>query len=331
MLAHMKRRVVIALAFLAAFMANTVAHARCLPAPPPDILPESENAEPALAAGPIGNDRIGRMVAPVMVNGRGPYRFIIDTGANRSVVSEQLATQLGLQPVGEGTVHTVHGATQAQIVSVDSLTYGDLELPGSQLPMLQGAVLAGEHGLLGVDGMAGRRLLLDFENRCIEISPARRSAPLRGIWTGIRGELRFGHLVVVRGRVDGLRVNVIIDSGSNTSLANRAMHRMMDERVRYDRNAASTDFARIYSAGDAIVLDTAIVLPRLEVADLTVTDMILYVGDFHIFQLWGLIDEPTVLIGMDVLANARGMAIDYDRGMVYFRLRDRRTGSNIRY
>jgi hypothetical protein len=44
-----------------------------------------------------------------------------------------------------------------------------------------------------------------------------------------------------------------------------------------------------------------------------------YVGDFHIFDLWGLRDEPTLLIGMDVLARSREMAIDYQHGVVHFR------------
>jgi len=48
-----------------------------------------------------------------------------------------------------------------------------------------------------------------------------------------------------------------------------------------------------------------------------------YIGDYHIFDFWGLQDEPTVLIGMDVLARSREMAIDYEKGVVYFRERPR--------
>ena len=48
-----------------------------------------------------------------------------------------------------------------------------------------------------------------------------------------------------------------------------------------------------------------------------------YIGDFHIFDFWGLQDEPTMLIGMDVLARSREMAIDYEQGVVYFRKRPR--------
>lgn len=298
--------------------------AQCLSAP---ALEEARADGPA-AAGRTGSDRLGRVVAPVHVNGRGPYRFIVDTGANRSVVSRALAERLGLATIGEGAVHSVHGVTQAPLVSLDSLTYNDLTMPSAEVPMLNSAMLAGEQGLLGVDGMQGRRLRLDFDARCIEIVPARRAPTLGRGWTRLRGELRFGHLVVVPGRVDGVRVNVLLDTGSNVSLANRALHNALAERVRYARTAEG--YARAYTAGDPVVLETAIIAPNLDVGELRITDMLMFVGDFHVFSLWGLDAEPTVLVGMDVLSQARGLAIDYERGSVYFRLRTRgRVGARL--
>ena len=297
--------------------------AQCLSAP--DI--EEVRAQGgAAAAGATSNDRIGRVVAPVWVNGQGPYRCIVDTGANRSVVSQRLAERLGLEQVGEGLVHSVHGATLAPLVAVDGLAYGDFPMPADAVTMLQGSMLAGEHGLLGVDGMQGRRLRLDFDDNCIEILPARSAPALRRGWTRLRGELRFGNLVVVRGRIDHLRVNVLVDTGSNISLANRALHEALAERSRYSRDAEGV--ARAYTAGDPVVLDSAIVLPELDIGALN--DMLLYVGDFHVFSLWGLDEEPTVLVGMDVLSKARALAIDYERAIVYFRLSNRnRVGARL--
>lgn len=296
----------------------TQAAAQCLT---PPALEEISATEGVAVAGATHTDRMGRVVAPVMVNGQGPYRFIVDTGANRSVVSTGLAERLGLPTVGQGTVHSVHGATSADLVAVESLRYSNLEVPGNQMPMLQGAMLAGEQGLLGVDGMQGRRLRLDFDEGCIEIVPSNRARPLGRGWTRLRGELRFGNLVVVQGRIDSLRVNVLIDTGSNVSLANSALHRALLDRVRHARTAEG--FSQAYTAGDPVVLDTAIVVPELDIGELNMTDMLLFVGDFHVFSLWGLDEEPTVLVGMDVLSQARAMAIDYQRATVYFRLSNR--------
>lgn len=300
----------------ALFASAGAAAAQCVAPPPPDPAAAQE-----AAAGASGFDDLGRVVAPVMVNGQGPFRFIVDTGANRSALSEGLARRLNLTPSGEGAVHSVHEVVTAPLVRVDSLRYGPLSMPSQEMPMLEGAMLAGEHGLLGVDGMAGRRLRMDFTRRCIEIVPARGAQTLGRGWTRLRGELRFGNLVVVRGVVQGMRVNVLIDTGSNVSLANRALHQALAARTRYARDAEG--FGRAFTAGDPVVLDTALVLPALAVGELRMSNLLLFVGDYHIFSLWGLDAEPTVLVGMDVVGRAGGLAIDYHNANVYLRL-DRR-------
>ncbi|MBN8607341.1 MAG: aspartyl protease family protein [Caulobacterales bacterium] len=290
------------------------ARAECIDAP--DLAAYQTALPQDFAYGATRSDRLGRVVAPVSVNGQGPFRFIVDTGANRSVVSQALAEQLGLPFNGSGEVHSVHGVTVAPLVEVGSLQYGQLSLGTAAMPMLQGAVLAGEHGLLGVDGMRGRRLRMDFERHCIEIIPSREARRLRG-WARLNGEMRFGHLVVVRGSINGIRTHLLVDTGSDTSLANEALRDAVNLRVR--RNRARVHFA---STSEPIVLDRSIFLPRMRMGELEVRNVTAYVGDFHIFRIWDLTDEPTLLIGMDVLSQSRGLAIDYERGAVYLHIRD---------
>jgi hypothetical protein len=93
--------------------------------------------------------------------------------------------------------------------------------------------------------------------------------------------------------------------------------------ARVRRLSLVADAARAYTAGEPIVLDTAIAVPRLDLNELSVNDMVLFVGDFHVFSLWGMTEEPTLLIGMDVLSTTRGVAIDFERGAVHFRLHER--------
>lgn len=311
------RRLAVIAALAAVFgYAAQAAAAQCLDAPD---LAAYQTATPAdFAAGPTRTDRLGRVVAPVSINGRGPFRFIVDTGANRSVLSDDLAAHLGLTAQGTGEVHSVHGVSTAPLVNVDQLQYGDVSLQAESLPMLSGRVLAGEQGLLGVDGMRGRRLRVDFERNCIEISLSSEARRLRG-WTSIRGEMRFGHLVVIRGSINGIRVNLLLDTGSDSSLANFALRDAMNARLRRRERVEQTI---AYTAGQTVILENAMIIPRMMMAELEVRNIVAYVGDFHIFRLWGLTDEPTLLLGMDVLSQARGIAIDYQRGVVYFRIHD---------
>lgn len=273
----------------------------------------------ASVAGTTRRDGAGRAVALISINGQGPFRFIIDTGANRSVLSESLAKQLGLAHSGVGLVHSVDGAELAMMVNVDSLAFGDLQLSSGDIPVLDGPMLDGEHGLLGVDGMAGRLLHVDFTKQCVEIYEKAGLLPLRD-WLSVPARMRFGSLLLVQGEIMGVRVNVLIDTGSNISLANERFRdalRDVGARTIIYRDGHAFTFGR------PIVLSQKVWTPRLHLGRTVVDSVNAYIGNFHVFDYWGLQDEPTLLIGMDVLARSQEMAIDYERGVVHFRKRPR--------
>ena len=50
--------------------------------------------EPRFVA-PTRHDRIGRIWAPVHINGQGPFRLVLDTGASHSALTPRLAETLG--------------------------------------------------------------------------------------------------------------------------------------------------------------------------------------------------------------------------------------------
>jgi predicted aspartyl protease len=268
-------------------------------------------------AGTTTRDAAGRAVAPIHINGQGPFRFIIDTGANRSVLSQSLATRLGLAPSGEGVVHSIDGAQPAMLVNVESLSFGALHLSRGDTPVLDGPMLGSEHGLLGVDGMAGRLLHVDFTKHCVEIYESAAQMPTKG-WHRVPAHMRFGSLVMVAGEIMGVRVKVLIDTGSDISLANQkfrdALRVVAARKIEYHNGHA-------FTFGRPIVLAERVWTPLLRLGGTRVDGVTAYIGDFHIFDFWGLQDEPTLLIGMDVLRRAREMAIDYERGFVYFRER----------
>ena len=267
----------------------------------------------------IGRDTAGRAVAPITINGQGPFRFIIDTGANRSVLSKALAAQLGLAPSGEGVVHSIAGAESATLVNIDSLSFGDLPLSRGDTPVLDGPMLDGEHGLLGVDGMAGRLLHVDFTKHCVEIYESATQLPMQG-WLSAPARMRFGTMLMVPGDIMGVQVNVLIDTGSSISLANEhfrdALRGVSARTVEYHGE-------RAYTFGRPLVLGRSVWTPSLRLGRTIVDGVNAYIGNFHIFDVWGLQGEPTLLIGMDVLARSREMAIDYEHGVVHFRKRPR--------
>jgi predicted aspartyl protease len=277
-----------------------------------------DSATPGVA-GATSEDTAGRTIARIHINGQGPFRFILDTGANRSVLSEALATRLGLKPSGEDVVHSVLGADAARLVSVDSLSFGDLHLSSGDTPVLDGPMLDGEHGLLGVDGMAGRLLHVDFIKRCVAIYESPALLSMQG-WLSVPARMQFGTMLTVEGDIMGVKVNVLIDTGSDISLANSrfrdALRGVAASRVEYHNG-------RAFTFGRPLVLEESVFTPSLRLGRTVVNGVNAHIGDFHIFDVWRLQDEPTLLIGMDVLARSQEMAIDYQQGVVYFRKRPR--------
>ncbi len=301
--------------FLALLIAGGVAardaSAECV-APPVQSAEERRAQDPEVR---IRLDGVGRAVAPVYVNDQGPFRFVVDTGANRSVLSLDLAARLGVASHGEGEVHSIEGVRIAPFARVRTISAGALRMRDVDMPLLSGDVLAGQQGFLGVDGLVGRWLYMDFEHRCIEITEADAPPALTG-WIAVPGRLQYGSSFVMTGHVRGVAVTILIDTGSNVTLANSAFR----EALRGDRATVvnrSGDF--LYTAGRPIVTEGLVWTPHIRLGEAEISNVVAYIGDFHVFELWGLNDRPTVLIGMDVLARARGMAIDYARGVVYFR------------
>jgi len=126
----------------------------------------------------IGGDNINarkvetRMSVDVMVNGRGPYRFLVDSGADSSVVGLRLARDLQL-PLGTPAI--LNGMTDRSLVDrvkVDELVLGPSTIRNLQVPALREEDLGGQ-GMIGIDALVRQRLMMDFEKRLIKVEDAR--------------------------------------------------------------------------------------------------------------------------------------------------------------
>src|SRR6266481_3879909 len=103
-----------------------------------------------------GRDAYEHMLAPVTINDQGPYRFLIDTGANTSCISRDLAQSLMLAATEPARVHTVVGVRERPGVLIDRLEVGQRSrrrVRAAALPLSKGI-----DGVLGVDWLDGQRL-----------------------------------------------------------------------------------------------------------------------------------------------------------------------------
>ena len=282
----------------------------------PEVVPEVAPTKPDYEAA-TRPDQIGRIIVPVMVNGQGPFKFALDTGANTTVLTPSLAAALGLQ-ISDDNAVTMYGATGAAAVPttmVERVAAGDVVLEGRRLPVAN-ALTGTIDGILGVDGLESKRIMVDFRKNRIEIRDARRERPIA--WAmRVPAQMNFGRLIVVDATVDDVRVKAVIDTGSQYSLGNDALRAALKlpERMLSD--------ATIDVLGETLDRQTGQrrQVLAIKMGDLRVSHLNVAFGDFYVFKLWELDTRPALLIGMDVIGLLDTLVIDYARKEVQFRTR----------
>lgn len=264
-------------------------------------------------------DQDSRLTVEVMINGQGPFQFVVDTGADRSVLTPGVVQRLGL-PVGPDIiVHGVSGTIQTQTALVTSLNTGDTRLTSVVLPVLP-YDRVGADGLLGVDILEGRNVIMDFRKKQLEV---RRSKPASELVrlpreVSVLADERFGRLTLADSRIGGVRSLAFIDSGGGVSIGNMALARAIASRRR--RAPDFVQRASLLTAGGEMQLGEFRVVPSIAMGELRITNVPMAFADLHIFDLWSLNDRPAALIGADVLRLFARVELDFGAGRVLFRL-----------
>lgn len=284
------------------------------PAPAPTLVPPAENVLILDAS----LDPDDRLTVDVMLNGLGPFQFIVDSGADRSVLSQTLADRLGLAGGPNVLVHGVGGSQITRTARVGQLMVGDARLSDVNLPVLP-SERVGADGLLGVDILEGRNVIMDFRKRKLEIRRSRAAFDLVRLprEVSVVADDRFGRLTVADCRVAGARALAFIDSGGGVSIGNMALSRAIATRRRRSDDVRP---AQLLTAAGEITLGEFRIAPSLTLGDLRMTNLPMAFADLHIFNIWGMNDRPAILLGVDVLQLFARVELDFGAGRVLFRI-----------
>ena len=272
--------------------------------------------EASLFALPTTFDHIGRVVVPAMVNGKGPFRFIVDTGATYSTVSPGLVRALGLKPAAVPgiVVNGITGTAQVSAVTIDTLQTGDLIVDGLVAPVVWAPVMAGADGIFGAAGLTEKSLSVDFERNRVRVArgvePALRKAAMR------IHAVRLTHgLITLESQVGRVRTLAVIDTGSERTLGNLALRDALKLRNRTGAEALVTS---VYGATEQVERGELWIAPTISVDSMRINDVQVVYGDFHIFKVWGMEDKPAIIVGMDVLGTVGSLGIDFKNQDIYF-------------
>jgi len=265
---------------------------------------------------PTKRDQIGRIWAPVMINGHGPFRLVLDTGASHSAVTALVALALGI-PTDRSPPVILRGVTgyaTVPTVRVDTLTVGDIAVDQAILPIVPDA-LGGAEGVLGSEGLVGKRIFIDFRHDRINIAYSKNERAGAGFINVPFHSLR-GTLVVVDAFVGPVRCKAIIDTGGQVTIANTALKEALARVSAAPRSRADT----IIGATKDVQRGELMATPGIGLGAITIHDPGVTFADLYIFKQWRLTNEPTILIGMDTLGLLDTLIIDYRRHELQLRM-----------
>ena len=280
---------------------------------------------------PFDLDATRRMSVQVMVGGKGPFAFLVDTGAERTVIARELAARLGLVEGAKLKLATIGGSATVPSFRVAALQMSNLHLASVDAPAFHGRHI-GAAGLIGVDMLEERRVLIDFRKETMQIMETRRRAPSLikdddAIVVTARNSA--GRLILSDARLHGKRIDVIVDTGAQTSVGNMALQRLVAERRANRLPFAATELTAV-TGEDVPALRTAI--KRIVINGMDVNDLPVSFADSQAFRVLGLHDRPALLLGMDSLSLFDRVEIDFPNRRVVFDLPDgatRQTGQRF--
>jgi hypothetical protein len=302
-------------------MASILARAQTAPPPLGSVGP-AITAEPEQKATPINaaTDAASHLMVDVHINGNGPYHFVVDTGADRTILASEVAIDLGLSHGEKVMLKGVVRAVLTETVSIRTMTFGAITKGHLMLPTLSRSLLDAD-GYLGLDFLDGHRVTFDFQNHLLQVSEprARFSANwVRENEARIRASGSSGHLQSLDCMVDGVPATAFIDSGAEVSAANEPL---LAALARRNPSFGEMGSIRLIDITGGEILGRIAVVNKIRLtAALTFTDCPLVIADFLVFDVWGLRQRPALLIGMNLLRQFERVSIDYGLQEIRFDL-----------
>jgi len=319
-----RQSLILSLALLLASHAGSAAQAPRIgkprPAPPgpstmPPLPPATIDDKLAIGGQDVKARRVEtRLSVEVNINGHGPYHFLVDSGADTSVVGLHIVRELQL-PLGTPVI--LNGMTERSIVDrvkIDSLGLGPATVQNLELPALDEGDVGGQ-GMIGIDALVRQRIMMDFEKRLIKVEDATRPPKALPDEIVIVARRSRGQLILTNVRAGSLSLDAVVDTGAEMTIGNP----MLRERLIRRRQKIETVKA-IGVTGKEIALDVA-VIPELQIGGIIIRNLPIAFADLPPFHVFGIADEPALFLGTDVLEQFRKVSLDFQARKVRFQLK----------
>lgn len=258
-------------------------------------------------------ERFERMTVPVTIKGEGPFRFMIDTGAQATVLSIHLADQLELTERRTATLVGMASRRAVETAEIPEFGIGRRTLTIMTAPLVESGNIGGADGILGLDGLQGQRVLLDFVKQRMLVADADELGGNRGYEIIVRAQRSLGQLIIADALVNDVKTAVIIDTGAQASVGNMALLERLRRSRAFGENTM-TDINGQDLTGQVRICES------LSIGEMNLTDIPILFVDTPPFDALGFADRPALILGMNELKLFRRVAIDFNKRQVLFDL-----------
>lgn len=272
--------------------------------------------EPKYVA-PTLRDRIGRIWAPVYVDGQGPLRLVLDTGASTSAITHIAADLLGLDAdrSRKVTLRGVTGTASVPVVKVGKMEIGDFLAENQRVILVEDA-FGGADGVLATRALRDRRILVEFRKDSIEITRSKAQPAPPGFTTI---PVRFDSQIPwVEAWVGPVKVKAVIDTGAQQSLGNVALRTAL---LAARRRGLDPREEGVIGVTGEVQEGINLAVPPIRLGDVRIQNARINFLDLNIFGHWRLLDEPALILGMDVIGVLDTFILDYRRRELQLRTR----------
>jgi len=285
------------------------------------------NAQQPIVTVPYFIDDDGAINVAVTIDGRGPYKFIVDTGATVTLAFRNLAAIENFEPTG-GPPRRVLGINGS--ATLDTFAFGDIAIGPAKMNDHIGVILddwapprRSPHGILGIDFFRRYAVVFDVTAKTMSLYP-HGGIPKSTInrWREIRLMPRTytnvsGALFTTTAFLNDSPMTFIIDLGSIASLVNyTAAESLYSGVLTRGAGGSLTTGSRLSDVFDDRTKTKTGRFNRVRVGPMIWRRVVMWLRDAPIFEELGVADEPYGLLGADLIA-AQNFALDFGENRLY--------------
>ncbi|PHS29118.1 MAG: hypothetical protein COA85_01980 [Robiginitomaculum sp.] len=263
----------------------------------------------------------GHLIVPVYVNEVGPFAFILDSAASRTIISDRLASELKLPLLTNriGRLVGASGETETEVFRVETLRLAGRQWTlAAALALPPSSVRQGYAGILGLDVLSSQALLFDFDAQQLELLSDAKAQRIRRdrSWHKIWARRNFAGFLSVNLRINGRRVRAIVDSGARRSIGNEKLGALLE-----NLSPASIMVRQQIITGVALsqVPARTGLARTVKLQSLRWDEAEILVADLAVFEALGLINQPAMILGLDFLQSTSSVMFDFSRQRLWIK------------